>query len=294
MYPYIIEGVLSSYSVMMVLGIFASLGMFKLLAKLTRLNKEAYDFYSTTGVIAIAVGLCSAFLFQAVYNYFETGVFEISGLTFMGGLIGGAGTFILITIFTKKKHIRAQFFTVAEIAVPCILVAHAIGRIGCFLAGCCYGVESEHGILFPGMSHKVIPTMLYESIYLFILLAIVLLIILKFKKIRGFNLLGYAFAYSIFRFIIEYYRGDPRGAFIGPFSPSQFQSIVLFLVGCVLLYFRLKRPDIYLPEPVYDTPKESEKSETVEENETKTTDENIEKAVENDPVENKQTDEKTE
>ena len=294
MCPYVIDDILSSYSLMLVLGIFAALGLFKLLCHLTRLNKEAYDFYSTTGVFAIAVGLCSAFLFQSVYNFFETGVFKFEGLTFMGGLFGGVLTFVLITIFTKKKHIRAQFFTVAEIAVPSIVIAHAIGRIGCFLAGCCYGIESEHGILFPGMTKKVIPTQLYESIFLFILLAVMLLVILKFKKIRGFNLITYAFAYSIFRFIIEFYRGDPRGAFIGPFSPSQFQSIILFIVGCALLFLRLKRPDIYLPTPVYDTPKESEKSETVEENETKTTDENVEVYIENDTVENEQTDEKTE
>lgn len=247
MHPYIIDGVLSSYSLMLIVGIFAALGLFKLLTKLTHVSKEVYDFYSTTGIIAIAVGLCSAFLFQSVYNFFETGVFKISGLTFMGGLIGGVATFILITLLTRKKRMRAYFFTIAELAIVSVVLAHAIGRIGCFLAGCCYGIRSEHGIKFPNLPYKVIPTQLYEAIFLFILFAALMLIVLKFKRLKGFNLIIYGFAYSVFRFIIEFYRGDPRGAYVGPFSPSQFQSIILFLVACALLFLRLKRPDIFLP-----------------------------------------------
>lgn len=248
MHPYIIDGVLSSYSLMLIIGIFSALGLFKFLTKHEGISKEVYDFYSTAAVVAIAVGLCSAFLFQSVYNFLETGVFKISGLTFMGGLIGGVVTFILITVFSRKKYMRAYFFPAAELAVLSIALGLAIGRIGCFLAGCCYGVRSEHGVQFPHLPYKVLPTQLYESIFVFIVFAVLLLIVLKFKRVKGFNLIIFSYSYAIFRFIIEFFRGDPRGAYIGAISPSQFQSIVLFLVASALLFLRLYRPNIVVPD----------------------------------------------
>lgn len=188
----------------------------------------------------------SAMLFQSVYNYFETGVFKLEGMTFMGGLIGGAGTFVVVTLFAKSREVKRSFFAVAEIAAPCVCLAHALGRIGCTLAGCCYGIESEHGWFFPSVGKKVIPTQFIEACFLFVLFAVLLVFTIK-RRPRGFNLIVYCLAYAVFRFTIEFFRGDPRGAFIGVLSPSQFQSIVLFLIGIGLLAFRLLRPGFYEP-----------------------------------------------
>ncbi len=255
MYPYLF-GVLPSYTVMMIVGILAAVACFRLLSDKTKLPAKVYNFYSLNAVASIAAGLLFAMLFQSVYNFFETGVFKLEGMTFMGGLIGGAGTFVLVTLLSKKREVKRSFFVVAEIAAPCVCLAHALGRIGCTLAGCCYGIESESGWFFPAVGKKVIPTQFIEACFLFVLFAALLVFTLK-RSPRGFNLIIYCLAYAVFRFVIEFFRGDPRGAFVGALSPSQFQSIVLFLIGVGLLVFRLLRPDFYAPAP--------EKTDTVEE-----------------------------
>lgn len=255
MYPYLF-GVLPSYTVMMIVGILAAVACFRLLSDKTKLPAKVYNFYSLNAVASIAAGLLFAMLFQSVYNFFETGVFKLEGMTFMGGLIGGAGTFVLVTLLSKKREAKRSFFVVAEIAAPCVCLAHALGRIGCTLAGCCYGIESESGWFFPAVGKKVIPTQFIEACFLFVLFAALLVFTLR-RSPRGFNLIIYCLAYAVFRFVIEFFRGDPRGAFVGALSPSQFQSIVLFLIGVGLLVFRLLRPDFYALVP--------EKTDTVEE-----------------------------
>ena len=164
--------------------------------------------------------------------------------------MGGVLTFILFTLLQKNKVIKKSFFPVAEIAVCSITLAHAVGRVGCFLAGCCYGKESSFGLTFPHIG-TVIPTQLYEFIFLFILTAVLIFLVLS-DKLKGFNLCIYALSYSVFRFIIEFFRGDPRGAFLGIFSPSQVQSIILFFVGIVLLILRIKKQRLFVYDGAYE------------------------------------------
>ena len=126
------------------------------------------------------------------------------------------------------------------IAPICITIAHGIGRIGCFLAGCCYGVQTDSwiGIDFPndGLG-KVVPTQLIEAIFLFLLTGI-LVILLLVKKFR-YNFLVYLGAYSVFRFILEFFRGDERGVAFA-LSPSQVWCI-LILGGLFTLYLLLRK-----------------------------------------------------
>ncbi len=247
MYPYLF-GKIPSYSVMMIIGMISAILLFRILCTKNKISNNVYDYYSTAALIAIAVGLGSAFLFQAVYNLISTGIFKIQGLTFMGGLIGGSITFVLFGLITRNPERKSAFLPVAELGVPCLIVAHAIGRIGCFLAGCCYGRESEYGIYMPEVGVKVIPTQLIESAFLFVLFGVVLFFTLS-HKVKGFNLVTYAVCYSIFRFILEFFRDDYRGSFIPGISPSQFQSIVLFVVGVALLVLRIKKPSLFaLPD----------------------------------------------
>lgn len=247
MYPYMFGGKISSYSVFMVIAIIAAVILYRLLSAKKKTPDDIYNYYSTAGIVSIAAGVLSAFLFQSVYNFFETGVFRLGGLTFMGGLVGGALCFILFAVCSRKANIRRAFFSQSEIAAPCVALAHAIGRIGCFLAGCCYGKESEYGLFFPAIGKKVIPTQLYEAVFLFVLFAVLLAFTLK-NKPEGFNLIVYCFAYSVFRFTIEFFRDDPRGAFLGALSPSQVQSLIFFACGIALTVLRLKKPELYLAD----------------------------------------------
>ena len=143
MYPYMFGGKISSYSVFMVIAIIAAVILYRFLSAKKKTPDDIYNYYSTAGIVSIAAGVLSAFLFQSVYNFFETGVFRLGGLTFMGGLVVGALCFILFAVCSRKANIRRAFFSQSEIAAPCVALAHAIGRIGCFLAGCCYGKESD-------------------------------------------------------------------------------------------------------------------------------------------------------
>lgn len=243
MHPYLF-GKIPSYSVMMIIGILAAVLLFRFLCAKKRVPGKIYDYYATAAIVSIAVGLGSAFLFQAVYNLIDTGKFEFRGLTFMGGLIGGTVTFVLFGLLSKKPERKAALLPVAELAAPCIALAHAIGRIGCFLAGCCYGKPSDGGVYIPSVGAKVIPTQAVEAAFLFVLFGVLLWFTLS-DKVKGFNLAAYAVGYSIFRFIIEFFRDDYRGSFIPGLSPSQFQSIVLLFVGIFVAALRLKRPDLF-------------------------------------------------
>jgi phosphatidylglycerol:prolipoprotein diacylglycerol transferase len=77
-------------------------------------------------------------------------------------------SFILIYQFwVKKFYPNNSLLDLLPIAPPCITVAHGFGRIGCFLAGCCYGkvTDSIFGVTFPGMTHAVYPTQLFEALF---------------------------------------------------------------------------------------------------------------------------------
>jgi phosphatidylglycerol:prolipoprotein diacylglycerol transferase len=239
MYPFLF-GVefLDMYTIMLALGILAAVLLFKRLCARANIADKPYNFYSFVGLVSIAAGLVCAFLFQQLYHFIEasrTGAaFEWRGVTFFGGLIGGVVTFLLVTLFGASPEIKRDFYKVANLAAPCIVLGHAFGRYGCFCAGCCYGIPNDRfGVRFPYPYFKVLPTQLYEAIFLTLLFAVMLLLLFKFKKLNILLIL-YGFAYSAFRFLIEFLRGDDRGDFIPGLSPSQWQSILLLAVTAAL------------------------------------------------------------
>ena len=242
MYPEIFS--IPSYYVMITAGVFFAVLAFRLICSKLQVNDGVYHFYSIDIVISIAVGFGGAMLFQSLYDFIKTGVFVWRGLTFMGGLVSGAVCFILIALLSRKKKIIGSLLAICEIAIPCLVLAHAFGRVGCFLSGCCHGVDSEFGLYFPVLNRTVIPTQLYEFIFLFILSAVLFYFTFS-RKITGFNLSIYSLCYGIFRFVIEFFRGDERGAFISGISPSQFWSILLIITGVALIILRKLKPHIF-------------------------------------------------
>ena len=188
MYPHLfgIEW-LEMYNIMMFLGMVAALIVMRIYAQKLNLPFNVFRFYLILSIVSIAIGLVAAFGFQQLYNYIDdmrNGIeYYPRGMTFMGGLIGGALTFIIGTkIFGKEEH-KAHFFPIVSIAMASIAVAHFFGRIGCTCAGCCHGIETDSwiGIKFVTTTTKVIPTQLIEAIFLLIL-ASVLLYLLEKKK----------------------------------------------------------------------------------------------------------------
>ncbi len=240
MLPDKILGIFHMYGLMIAVGILACFGVWFHFGKKRNIEEKFVDFVFYNAIVAIAVGFGSAALFQATYNYIAdpSKGFSFGGITFIGGLIGGIVSFLVGYAIFRKKF-KARLVDMVSIAPCCILIAHAFGRVGCFFAGCCYGkpTDSFLGIQFPGLSHKVHATQLYEAIFLFALFAICFL--LYWKKNFKHNLSVYLIAYGIFRFCIEFLRGDDRGELFGFMSPSQFWSVLMVVAG-VGVYFLLE------------------------------------------------------
>lgn len=159
----------------------------------------------------------------------------IGGMVFYGGLIGGA---IAAVIYLKstKKDVGAY----CDFLVPCIPLFHIFGRIGCFLGGCCYGIEFPIGFTYTDSIVEAangvcrLPLPLIEAFFN-LLIFILLLVCYNKNKIKKGNLvLVYCFTYPVVRFIDEFFRGDEIRGFWGPFSTSQWISLVIF--GVALIY----------------------------------------------------------
>jgi phosphatidylglycerol:prolipoprotein diacylglycerol transferase len=233
------------YGVCIAIGLLACFGVLVLYSKKRKMPYEILEFIFFTAIFAIAFGFLFAKLYQAVYNWIEDGYFDFmsAGITVMGGLIGGAATFLAIYfgvghfVFNKgkKKNLHLKHFnTIFCLAPICISIAHAFGRIGCLMAGCCYGREVDSGFRIYNHGAYRIPAQLYEALFLFALFAV--LSILYFKR-YNFIMHVYLIAYAIWRFIIEIFRDDSRGATVLGLEPSQWQSIVFIVIGLALTAF---------------------------------------------------------
>lgn len=226
------------YGVMIAVGILCAFLMLFYLTKKKGVDVRFTDFIFYNGIASIVVGFGFATLFQSTYNYIKnpSAGFELgSGMTFIGGLIGGVACFLAIYFIFRKKYTTRLYEVIS--LLPCsILIAHAFGRIGCFFAGCCYGKETDSflGVQFPDLPHPVHPTQLYEAAFLFVLFAVSVYLILK--KDFKHNLSLYLIAYGVFRFLIEYVRGDDRGELVGFVSPSQFWSILMVVAGVAIIF----------------------------------------------------------
>lgn len=159
------------------------------------------------------------------------------GAVFYGGLIGGI---IFAFIYIRLKKLDANDF--ADCGAISIPLFHSFARVGCFLAGCCYGIESEFGFmsnnnpLVPAVvGVRRFPTSLLEAL-LNLALFFALFNLRKNKKFHGALLYVYLISYSVMRFAIEFLRGDEiRGIWFG-LSTSQWISIVILGFAAYMLY----------------------------------------------------------
>lgn len=159
---------------------------------------------------------------------------------FSGGFVF-YGSFVIIIpyiIWYLKKH-DIPVLPMLDIFAITTTIVHAIGRLGCFSAGCCYGspTESGFGIIFPTTHNlSVHPTQLYESAML-IGIMIVLFVIKKHQQFKGQLFLIYLILYAFGRGILELFRGDERGYIINDIlSHSQFIALCLMSVAAYFYY----------------------------------------------------------
>ena len=267
MYPDEILGFFHMYGLMIAIGILCCFLMFFYYGKKRKIDSSFIDFVFYNAILSIVFGFFAAALFQATYDYIENPAngFDISeGITFIGGLIGGVALF-LIVYFIMRRKLKGRVLDILSYAPACITVAHAFGRIGCLFAGCCHGSPTDawYGIYMHTAEYgyaKVVPTQLFEALYLFALCAIIFILVMKWDFKHGMSL--YLIAYGIFRFAIEYARSDDRGALVLGISPSQFWSILMVVFGIGLIffvhYFWKKRKENAEPQAIESEQKENE------------------------------------
>ena len=265
MYPYVLFWDITLYDIMIAIGVIAAFVVFLLYAKKTAMSNLLQTLVLISALIGVVLGFAAAGLVQSIYFWIENGTFEWGGMTFYGGLLGGAA-FFLGTYFlggylmfrksaTPKLHIEYAL-RIFGIVICTVTVAHAIGRLGCLMAGCCHGqifedrrwytlpilTISESGGLLK--TEYAVPVPLFEMIFLLGLFAL-----LSWRALTGKQdaLAFYMVLYGVWRFAIEYARADDRGATIVSFlTPSQLTALLMILGGVVLfvLYYKvIQKPE---------------------------------------------------
>ena len=248
MYPYSLFLGIDLYTIFLCAGVAAAIIVFRLLSEKKKMYWRVQNLVVISAALSIMCGYFSAVFFQALYNIEERGGFIIdayTGATFYGGLIGGAACFLTVYFvvghFTlkNKEHLKS-FFDVADIGAASIAVAHGLGRIGCLMAGCCHGGATEewYGIYMMALDMKVVPTQLWEALFLFLLFAVLLW---RNIKEKSYGLPIYMATYGVWRFVFEFVRKDDRGSTLVDFlTPSQLIALIM-IIGSVVVFFVQRR-----------------------------------------------------
>lgn len=165
-----------------------------------------------------------------------------SGGVYYGGLLLA----VCVAFWYMRRH-ALPLWTTCDVFAPGIALGQAVGRVGCVLAGCCYGHQTDvpWGITFTNplaaanvgtpLGVNLHPTQLYESVAALMILGFLLLFERRGHSFAGRTFWTYLLLYPIARFFIEFYRGDPRGTVFNILSTSQFVSLLLVPLSLVML-----------------------------------------------------------
>jgi len=215
-----------SYGVMVALAFITAILLAMKEAKRSGENPERVLDISLYVILGALIGGRLGYIIFHLDYYLENPIeilyFRQGGLAFLGSFILA---FILGAWYVSRS--KLSFWKYTDIAAPSVAIGLGIGRIGCFLNGCCYGLISEkYGVEFPALNMPpaylqqlkdgliasgssyalpVIPTQLYSSLYSF-LIFFILLWMKKYKKYDGYLFLNFLVLYSISRFTIEFFR----------------------------------------------------------------------------------------
>lgn len=265
---------INTYGVLLALAFLSALLIAARLAARDGLPRERVYDLGLWMLLAAIVGSKVLMLFtEPEYRENPLRLFSLdflrSGGVFYGGLIAA----ILAGYFLIRRY-RLPWWKTADAFAPGIALGNALGRQGCFAAGCCWGKQTTlpWGVHFTEAGHEVTgvpivdasgaplhlhPTQLYESVGA-LLICFFLLWLHRRKRFSGQVILFYAVLYAVMRFTIEIYRDDPRGDILGltsltGLSTSQMLSILVGVWGLVMLILRWRRTDLRI-EKVSSTP----------------------------------------
>jgi phosphatidylglycerol:prolipoprotein diacylglycerol transferase len=196
-------------------------------------------------IIAALVG-AKLMLIATDFRYFMSHPGELlslvrAGGVFYGGLIGA----FLVGLWLVRRY-KLPVWKTADMYAPGIALGHVIGRMGCLMAGCCYGrpTDGTWGLTFTSpiaaenagtpLGTPLHPTQLYDAGAELIILIVLLVFERRGRPFPGRTFWLYILLYAISRYIVEIYRGDPRGSVFG-FSTSQFVSLITLPIALVML-----------------------------------------------------------
>ena len=260
MYPYELFLDITLYDIMIAIGVIAAFAVFLLYAKKTKLPNSLQILVLISALVGVSLGFVAAGLVQSIYFWIESGTFEWRGMTFYGGLLGGAafffGTYFLggYLMFRKTKTpnlYKEYALKIFAIVICSVTIAHAIGRLGCLTAGCCHGktYEEKRWYTLPILhissngellrTEYAVPVPLFEMLFLLGLFALLSWRALTKKED---TLAFYMVLYGVWRFCIEYARADDRGETLIKFlTPSQLTALLMILGGIALfaVYYKV-------------------------------------------------------
>jgi len=229
--------IIGSYGVLVAIGLSVAICFFYLRAKKAISLNIIIEF----SLLMILSSFLGAKFFHAIsHNNIEGGLdFWQSGLTYYGGFITNC---IFGYVYIRLK--RLKIADILDMLAPSLAIGESIGRIGCLLAGCCFGCQTNSifGISYPKSSlayilldgQKAYPTQIFSSISLFVLF-ILLIFIDRYKIFSGQLFLIYAIIHSIQRFIIDFFRYYSPGEHIGVFVVSQIISLAIALIAFFIM-----------------------------------------------------------
>lgn len=246
------------YGLMIMTGILAAAFMGRLLIKYRNLDVDKFYLFS---IYVAAGGITGAKLLYVLVSFEKIewsrltelqylNQFLGSGFVFYGGVIGGLGALHL----ASRIH-QTDIWPYLVTAIPCLPIAHGFGRIGCFLASCCWGIPYEgwgsvtyEEPCFPPAGVSLFPVQLLEAVLEFLLAAVLIVYIVKAAR-KEYSLAVYLFFYCSIRFGLEYLRADTaqRGQY-GWFSTSQWISLAGILIAAAWLIYDRKcrrRGEVY-------------------------------------------------
>lgn len=253
-----------SYALLMVLGYAAALFVVLRLARTARETErasgltghQAWDLYIVMVVASILGAKIGHVLFEAPGHIFEgeriDSLWELlkadplhalrlgeGGYVWYGGLLGALLT--AVVYFRRRPELNALQYS--DAFAPAIMVGAALGRFGCFLSGCCYGVPTDAawGVAFPATDGvPVHPTQLYDASFAAIF-GLFLLWWFPRRRFDGENISLLLIGYPVARFVTESFRGDPERGHFGPLSTSQIISVGVLVAGVALYAWARRR-----------------------------------------------------
>ncbi len=270
---------ISLYGPIFLLGFAIAILIIVRVAKRTQVSGSHLFFASIYGMIGLAIGAKLLYFFTRLPAIIEhwgeyIGIFRedklaaldiaFGGMVFYGGLIGFA-----LGVLRYSIHFHVDLFDLCDMYAPFLPFVHAFGRIGCFLAGCCYGIE-YHGPLSVTFPYNEIspelcevprfPVQLLEALLNFICFGVLFFIMMKAvkqpvqeRRLKKGQLLGFYLAYYIVaRTGLEFLRGDVVRGKIGFISTSQIISVLLIPLAFILIRARNRSVVFSGPEEKLD------------------------------------------